>query len=85
VCIIEAMKVMNEIKLKSKASSRRFWWKTPNRWNSASRCSKCGRPDFSHRNIRLILFAFTESPSFEKILVPIAAKLLFGSFALAKS
>ncbi len=44
VCIIEAMKVMNEIKAEARRwSSPRFWSKTPSRSSSASRCSRFGR------------------------------------------
>ena len=40
LCIIEAMKLMNEIEAdKSPASSRRSWSRTASRWSSASRCS----------------------------------------------
>jgi len=35
VCIIEAMKLMNEIEPRPRAASYRCWWRTRSRWNSA--------------------------------------------------
>jgi biotin carboxyl carrier protein len=39
LCIIEAMKLLNEIDADVPAPSPRSWWKTASRSNSASRCS----------------------------------------------
>jgi acetyl-CoA carboxylase biotin carboxyl carrier protein len=38
LCIIEAMKLLNEIESDLKARSNRFWLKTASRLNSASHC-----------------------------------------------
>jgi acetyl-CoA carboxylase biotin carboxyl carrier protein len=39
VCIIEAMKVMNEIKAEMSGCDLQGWWRTPSRSSSASPCS----------------------------------------------
>ena len=39
ICIIEAMKIMNEIEADKPARSPRSWSRTARRWSSASRCS----------------------------------------------
>ena len=39
LCIIEAMKMMNQIECDKAGKSPRSWPRTATRWNSASRCS----------------------------------------------
>jgi len=41
VCIIEAMKLMNEIEADISGKWRASWLKTGSRWNMANRCSRC--------------------------------------------
>jgi len=45
ICIIEAMKIMNEIQAEAKARYWRFSWKTASPLNTANACSRSSRLD----------------------------------------
>ena len=40
LCIIESMKLMNEIECEVSGRRRRSWWRTAGPWSTASRCSR---------------------------------------------